>query len=82
MNILEAEVRQGVARVGVLEFPVAGVPDGSCVQIGFRPYTVKLSNDLSCYQLRGVVKHVYFLGGGLSRGDPERGWGGAAFPSQ
>lgn len=62
MNILEAEVRQGVAHVGVLEFPVAGVPDGSRVQVGFRPYTVKLSNDLSRYPLRGVVKHVYFLG--------------------
>jgi sulfate/thiosulfate transport system ATP-binding protein len=62
MNIVEAEVKGGKARAGPLEFIVAGVHDGTRILIGFRPYAVKLSADLSCHPLRAVVKHIYFLG--------------------
>src|SRR5207245_4996896 len=36
MNILELEVRQGVGRIGELEFPADGEPDGQKLRIGFR----------------------------------------------
>jgi sulfate transport system ATP-binding protein len=62
MNIVEAEVKDEKARAGPLEFTVAAVPDGTRLLIGFRPYAVRLSNDLSRYPLLAVVKHVYFLG--------------------
>jgi len=62
MNILEAEVKDEKVRVGPLEFPVPGEADGKRVQIGFRPYAVKLSPDPALFRLRAVVKHVYFLG--------------------
>lgn len=62
MNILEAEVGQGMARVGSLEFPVDGFADGHKVQIGFRPYYVKLSEDPAQFRLRARLRHVYFLG--------------------
>ena len=61
MNIVEAKIQRGLARAAPLEFPVTAVPDGTTVQIGFRPYAVKLSTDLTRYPLRAVVKHVFFL---------------------
>lgn len=61
MNVLEAEVTSGVARVGEMEFPTTGVPDGSA-RIGFRPYAVQVSTDLSQYRYRAVLKHTFFLG--------------------
>lgn len=61
MNVLEAEVTTGVARVGEMEFPTTGVPDGSA-RIGFRPYAVQVSTDLSQYRYRAVLKHTFFLG--------------------
>src|SRR5213594_4736335 len=45
MNILEAEVKNGKAKVGSMEFPVSEFPDGQQVQVGFRPYYVKVSED-------------------------------------
>jgi sulfate transport system ATP-binding protein len=62
MNILEAEVSGGTARVGPLEFPVPDITDGSRAQMGFRPYSVRLSNDPTRFRFRALVKHVYFLG--------------------
>ncbi len=61
MNVLEAEVSHGVARVGEMEFPTTGVPDGSA-RIGFRPYAVQVSTDLAQYRYRAVLKHTFFLG--------------------
>jgi sulfate transport system ATP-binding protein len=62
MNILEAEVKNNTARVGPLEFPVAGYPDGHRVQIGFRPYHVRVSEDPARFRLQARLRHIYFLG--------------------
>lgn len=62
MNVLEAEVCREVARVGELEFPAPGHPDGAPLRIGFRPYAVAVSTDLSLHRYRGTVRHTFFLG--------------------
>lgn len=62
MNVLEAAVRGGVARCGELEFPVNGQPDGANVQIGFRPYAVRVSPDLTQYPHRAILRRTFFLG--------------------
>lgn len=62
MNVLEAEVRGGVARLNELEFPASGHADGSRLRIGFRPYAVQISNDLTLLQYRAVLRHTFFLG--------------------
>jgi len=62
MNVLETEVRNGVARLNELEFPAHGQPDGSRLRIGFRPYAVQLSTDLLLYPYRAVLRHTFFLG--------------------
>src|SRR5215831_15046731 len=50
MNVLEPEVRGGVARLGELEFPAQGAMDGQKLRIGFRPYAVQISADLTQYR--------------------------------
>src|SRR6266581_1495649 len=40
MNVLEPVVENGVARIGELEFPAPGQPQGQKIRIGFRPYSV------------------------------------------
>src|SRR5437870_11566982 len=62
MNVLELEVREGVGRVGELEFPAPGQPDGRRMRIGFRPYAVQVSSDLTQYPYRAILRHTYFLG--------------------
>jgi len=62
MNILEAEVTNGKAKVGSMEFPVSELPDGKRVQIGFRPYYVKVSEDPARFRQQARLRHVYFLG--------------------
>jgi sulfate transport system ATP-binding protein len=62
MNVLEPEVRQGVARLGELEFPAPGQADGQKVRIGFRPYAVQISSDLTQCRYRAVLRHTFFLG--------------------
>ena len=62
MNVLEAEVQSGVARIGELQFPAAGQPDGARLRIGFRPYAVQISTDLNLFPYRAVLQHTYFLG--------------------
>ncbi|MBM4124072.1 MAG: ABC transporter ATP-binding protein [Nitrospira sp.] len=62
MNILEAEVRGNLARVGGLEFPVTGFPDGHRVQVGFRPYYVQISEDSMQWPLKAKLRRIYFLG--------------------
>src|SRR6266849_2717057 len=44
MNILELEVRDGVARSGGLEFPAHGQANGEKLRIGFRPYAIQISS--------------------------------------
>jgi sulfate transport system ATP-binding protein len=62
MNVLDAEVQAGVARVGELQFPMPDQPDGVRVRIGFRPYAVQISTDLLLYPYRAVLRHTFFLG--------------------
>lgn len=62
MNVLDTEVQGGVARVGELQFPAAGQPDGTRLRIGFRPYAVQISTDLALYPYRAVLRHTFFLG--------------------
>ena len=62
MNVLEPEVRDGVARAGELEFPAQGHVDGEKLRIGFRPYAVQISRDLTQYRYRAVLRRTFFLG--------------------
>ena len=62
MNVLETEVRGGVARLGELEFPAAGAAEGQKLRIGFRPYAVQISSDLTQYRYHAVLRHTFFLG--------------------
>ena len=62
MNVLDAEVRNGFACVNELRFPADGQPDGAQLRIGFRPYAVQISPELSHYPFRAVLRHTFFLG--------------------
>jgi sulfate transport system ATP-binding protein len=62
MNVLDTEVKEGVARVGELQFPAHDQPDGTRLRIGFRPYAVQVSTDLTLYPYRAVLRHTFFLG--------------------
>ena len=62
MNVLEPEVKGGIAKLNELEFPAHGQAEGQKLRIGFRPYAVQISADLSQYRYRAVVRHTYFLG--------------------
>ena len=62
MNVLECEVRGGVARLNELEFPAHGVADGQKLRLGFRPYSVQISPELDAFRYQAVLRHTYFLG--------------------
>src|SRR5258706_1210433 len=62
MNVLEPVVSGGIARLGELEFPANGVPDGEKLRIGFRPYAVQISPDLTQHRYRAILRRTYFLG--------------------
>ncbi|MDB6055831.1 MAG: cysA [Verrucomicrobiales bacterium] len=62
MNVLEAMVEGGIARVNELEFPTPDLKNGEKIKIGFRPYAVQISTDLALYRYRGVLRHTFFLG--------------------
>lgn len=62
MNVLEPEVQNGVARLGELEFPSHGLSTGQKLRIGFRPYAVQISSDLTQYRYRAVLRRTFFLG--------------------
>jgi sulfate/thiosulfate transport system ATP-binding protein len=62
LNVLELRVENGVARLNELTFPTHGVTEGSSLRIGFRPYAVQISPQLSEYRYRAILRHVYFLG--------------------
>ncbi len=62
MNVLECVVKGGQAHAGELSFPAGGAPDGTQMRIGFRPYAVMVSTDLTQYPHRARVLHTFFLG--------------------
>jgi sulfate transport system ATP-binding protein len=62
LNVLELRVENGVARLNELTFPTHGVAEGASLRIGFRPYAVQISPQLSEYRYRAILRHVYFLG--------------------
>jgi sulfate transport system ATP-binding protein len=62
MNVLELDVRDGLARAGELEFPAHGQPDGSKMRIGFRPYAIQISPDITAFRYHAVLRHTFFLG--------------------
>jgi sulfate/thiosulfate transport system ATP-binding protein len=62
MNTLEVEIRGGIGRHGELEFPTPGHPDGTRLRIGFRPYAVQVSTDLTQYRYRAMLRRTFFLG--------------------
>lgn len=62
MNVLEPEVRGGVARVGELEFPAHGQAEGQKIRIGFRPYAVGISSDLTQFKYHAILRRTFFLG--------------------
>jgi sulfate/thiosulfate transport system ATP-binding protein len=55
-------VKDEMARRGSLEFPATGLPDGRRVQVGFRPYYLKVSEDPSRFRQHARLRHIYFLG--------------------
>jgi sulfate transport system ATP-binding protein len=62
MNVLETEVKDGVARIGELQFATSGQPDGARLRIGFRPYAVQISTDINLFPYRAVLRRTFFLG--------------------
>src|SRR2546423_384356 len=62
MNVLEPQVKNGVARLGELEFPAHGQVEGQKLRVGFRPYAVQISSDLTQYRYHAVLRHTFFLG--------------------
>ncbi len=62
MNVLELEVRDGAARYGELEFPAHGLAEGQKLRIGFRPYAVQISANISEFGYRAILRHTFFLG--------------------
>ena len=62
LNILELEVRGGIARCEELDFPAHGLQDGQKMRIGFRPYNVQVSSDPLACRNRAVLRRTYFLG--------------------
>ena len=62
MNIVEGVVRREQVQVGSLEFPAPGFSDGRKLQVGFRPYYVKVAEDPARYRQQAKLRHIYFLG--------------------
>jgi sulfate/thiosulfate transport system ATP-binding protein len=62
LNVLELQVRDGMARCQELEFPAHGLAEGQKMRIGFRPYAVQISPDPRAYRFQAVLRRAYFLG--------------------
>jgi sulfate/thiosulfate transport system ATP-binding protein len=62
MNVLEPVVTGGKARIGELEFPAYGQKEGQKLRIGFRPYEVQISADLTQYRYHATLRRTFFLG--------------------
>src|SRR5262249_41173983 len=42
--------------------PPHGQPDGAKIRIGFRPYAIQISPDITQYRYHAVLRHTFFLG--------------------
>src|SRR6185436_3074383 len=62
MNVIELDVRDGRARLGELEFPTHGLAEGQKLRIGFRPYAVQISGDVTQYRYQATLRRTFFLG--------------------
>lgn len=62
MNVLEMEVRGGVGCVGEMRFNIPDAKEGQKLRVGFRPYAVQISPDLSLHPYQATLKHTFFLG--------------------
>ncbi|EEF61915.1 sulfate/molybdate ABC transporter ATP-binding protein [Pedosphaera parvula] len=62
MNVMELQVRDGIGRINEMEFPADGQPDGQRIRIGFRPYAVQVSTDLTQFKYQAVLRRTFFLG--------------------
>ncbi|MCZ7635096.1 MAG: TOBE domain-containing protein [Verrucomicrobia bacterium] len=51
-----------MASLHEIQVPALGLPDGHRLRIGFRPYAVQVSPDLSLYRYLGTLRRTYFLG--------------------
>ena len=45
-----------------MEFASHGQAEGQRLRIGFRPYAVQISADLTQHRYRAVLRHTFFLG--------------------
>ncbi|MFM1769302.1 MAG: Sulfate/thiosulfate transporter, ATP-binding protein [Verrucomicrobiota bacterium] len=62
MNVLEAEVHNGVGRAGEMLFNADSFANGERIRIGFRPLAVQVSPNLTQFPYRAVLRHTFFLG--------------------
>jgi sulfate/thiosulfate transport system ATP-binding protein len=62
MNVLELEVQKDVGQVGELKFTAVDRKDGEKIRIGFRPFAVQISPNLTQYPYQAVIRHTFFLG--------------------
>ena len=62
LNVLELEMRDGLARCQEIHFPVPGAPEGARLRAGFRPQAVQISPDPQAGKYRARIKHTFFLG--------------------
>ncbi len=62
MNVLELQVQGGRGRLGELEFPAHNLAEGQKMRIGFRPYAVQISGDITQYRYQAVLRRTFFLG--------------------
>jgi sulfate transport system ATP-binding protein len=62
LNVLEMEVRGGLAHAGEFQLPAHGRSDGSKLRIGFRPFAVTVSPHPLTYRTQAILRHTFFLG--------------------
>jgi sulfate transport system ATP-binding protein len=62
MNVLDLVVKDGMGWVGELAFPALGRVDGSHMRIGFRPFSVQVSPNVSQFPCHATLTHTFFLG--------------------
>jgi sulfate transport system ATP-binding protein len=62
LNVLDMEIKGGMARAGELQLPAYERPDGSILRIGFRPFAVTVSPNPLTYRTQAILRHTFFLG--------------------